>query len=251
MLCGGLYMPPRTHAAHHTCSVARTAAARKSAREEAKAAAAAAKAAKEAQLVREALARAAADPSDTGAVEAAVEVDYEGDTAEVLLAEGGVAANDRVYDVGSETREAMVEAVAAAATVVWTGPLGVVEVADCQGGTRELAEAVAEATRGGATTLVGACRAHAFMSHPVLCVRVCVAGGSEGGRDSPATFVFVYSPTLALAPTAGGSTVAWLNKLGVGGAAVTQATSGCAAVQRLLQGGLLPGAAVLSEADAQ
>ena len=129
---------------------------RRQARADARAAAAAAKQAAAQQLAREAEVRAQADPSDTGALEAAVEVEYDGETAEVVVAEGGVPEADRVLDVGSDTREVIAEAVAQAATVVWTGPMGVVELADCQAGTRELVDALNDATGNGTTTLVGA-----------------------------------------------------------------------------------------------
>ena len=44
---------------------------------------------------------------------------------------------------------------AGAKTVLWNGPMGVFEVPEFADGTRGVAEAVARATDGGATTIIG------------------------------------------------------------------------------------------------
>ena len=58
-------------------------------------------------------------------------------------------------DIGPETATAFAEAVEAARTVVWNGPMGLFEVAPFDAGTRRVAEAMVVATDRGATTIVG------------------------------------------------------------------------------------------------
>ena len=86
----------------------------------------------------------------------AQEFEYDGAVREVKAA--AVPADAFVLDVGSETREAWAERVNTAvviSTVVLYGPLGVVETPDCQGGTRDVMEAMATATKvRGITTVV-------------------------------------------------------------------------------------------------
>jgi phosphoglycerate kinase len=58
-------------------------------------------------------------------------------------------------DIGPRTVELFAKYLADARTVVWNGPMGVFEIAAFAAGTREVASAVIEATRAGATTVVG------------------------------------------------------------------------------------------------
>ena len=58
-------------------------------------------------------------------------------------------------DCGPESRKLFNAAVKEARTIVWNGPVGVFEFEKFCGGTRELAEAVAQATASGATTIIG------------------------------------------------------------------------------------------------
>ena len=58
-------------------------------------------------------------------------------------------------DVGETTRAMFTGAVMRARTVVWNGPMGVVEIPATAGGTLAIARAVADATAKGATTVVG------------------------------------------------------------------------------------------------
>jgi phosphoglycerate kinase len=58
-------------------------------------------------------------------------------------------------DIGMETRKLFAGKIAGAATVVWNGPMGVFEMKTFEGGTRAVAEAMAEATKKGAVTVVG------------------------------------------------------------------------------------------------
>lgn len=58
-------------------------------------------------------------------------------------------------DIGKEAREHFTEVILKAKTILWNGPMGVFEMEKFQQGTRQIAEAVAEATSRGAYSLVG------------------------------------------------------------------------------------------------
>lgn len=58
-------------------------------------------------------------------------------------------------DIGPATIAEFSAAVQRAKTILWNGPMGVFEMPSFQKGTRAVAEAVAEATKGGAYSLVG------------------------------------------------------------------------------------------------
>ncbi len=58
-------------------------------------------------------------------------------------------------DIGPRTRELFKQRILAAKTVFWNGPMGLFEVPEFAPGTRAVAEALAEATKRGARTVVG------------------------------------------------------------------------------------------------
>jgi len=58
-------------------------------------------------------------------------------------------------DIGPKTIEKFVNVVKKAKTVVWNGPMGVFEIDESAKGTFAIAEALAEATAKGATTIIG------------------------------------------------------------------------------------------------
>jgi phosphoglycerate kinase len=58
-------------------------------------------------------------------------------------------------DIGPRSVERYREEIARAQTVLWNGPMGVFEVQEFASGTEGVARALAEATDGGATTVVG------------------------------------------------------------------------------------------------
>ncbi|HEV2754673.1 MAG TPA: phosphoglycerate kinase [Actinomycetota bacterium] len=66
------------------------------------------------------------------------------------------AIGDRLgVDIGPETSTRFAEAITAARTALWNGPMGIFEIPEFAGGTRAVAEAVASATKNGAYTVAG------------------------------------------------------------------------------------------------
>jgi phosphoglycerate kinase len=66
-----------------------------------------------------------------------------------------IPADRMVLDVGPRTVDEYRRVLSDARTVLWNGPMGVFEIAEFAAGTRGVAEAVAEATDRGATTIIG------------------------------------------------------------------------------------------------
>ena len=58
-------------------------------------------------------------------------------------------------DIGPKTRDLFTEEILKAHTIVWNGPMGVFEMENFAAGTYAIAEALAQATDKGATTIVG------------------------------------------------------------------------------------------------
>jgi phosphoglycerate kinase len=58
-------------------------------------------------------------------------------------------------DIGPKTVASYVERIGRAATFFWNGPMGMFEVPEYAAGTRAIAQALAQATARGATTVVG------------------------------------------------------------------------------------------------
>jgi phosphoglycerate kinase len=72
-----------------------------------------------------------------------------------------VAANTSIpdgwmgLDLGPESREAFAEVIRQSKTILWNGPMGVFEMSTFSLGTEYVAQAIAEATAGGAYSLIG------------------------------------------------------------------------------------------------
>lgn len=78
------------------------------------------------------------------------------DSTETSVAEGGnIPADKSGFDIGPKTVEAYKAELARAKTVIWNGPMGVFEKPQFANGTRAVAQAVADATAQGATTVIG------------------------------------------------------------------------------------------------
>ena len=68
---------------------------------------------------------------------------------------GAIPEGEMGLDIGPETVEAYARTIREARTIVWNGPMGVFEMPNFARGTLAMAEALAEATRRGALTIVG------------------------------------------------------------------------------------------------
>jgi phosphoglycerate kinase len=66
-----------------------------------------------------------------------------------------IPADMAMLDIGPRTAESYARAIASAKTVLWNGPMGVFETPPFDKGTRAVADAMAQATAKGATTIVG------------------------------------------------------------------------------------------------
>jgi phosphoglycerate kinase len=66
-----------------------------------------------------------------------------------------IAADEAMFDIGPKSAGEFAAVIASAKTVVWNGPMGVFETKPFDAGTKAVAEAMAKATKAGATTIVG------------------------------------------------------------------------------------------------
>ena len=74
---------------------------------------------------------------------------------ETTVADGSIPEGWMGLDVGPKTRALFGAAIRSSRTVVWNGPMGVFEMPPFDAGTRAVAEAVADATKAGATSIAG------------------------------------------------------------------------------------------------
>ncbi len=76
--------------------------------------------------------------------------------AESTLTQGMAVPQDLIgVDIGPRTVEFFTEHIRSAKTVFWNGPMGIFEIDDFAKGTLSVAQAIAKATKSGATTIVG------------------------------------------------------------------------------------------------
>jgi phosphoglycerate kinase len=66
-----------------------------------------------------------------------------------------IPAGEAMLDIGPATAKQFAESIRAAKTVLWNGPMGVFETPPFDACTRAVAEALADSTKAGATTIVG------------------------------------------------------------------------------------------------
>jgi len=77
------------------------------------------------------------------------------DDAKTTVVEGNIPDNMEGFDIGPKTAKLYAEKIKAAKTVVWNGPMGVFEKKPFINGTKTVAQALADATSHGATTIIG------------------------------------------------------------------------------------------------
>ena len=96
----------------------------------------------EAKAVIEAMsARGAAVPIPVDVVTAK---EFNADAQAEVKAAADVAADDMILDIGPQTAAKLADQLRKAGTIVWTGPVGVFEMAPFEGGTKAIAQAIAE-----------------------------------------------------------------------------------------------------------
>ncbi|NNC33086.1 phosphoglycerate kinase [Longimicrobium terrae] len=88
-------------------------------------------------------------------VDAVVAPRLEAGQTTTVVAREEIQADQSVLDIGPRTVEEFRRVLGTAGTVLWNGPMGVFEIAEFAAGTRGVAEAVADATDRGATTIIG------------------------------------------------------------------------------------------------
>lgn len=76
-------------------------------------------------------------------------------TATSVVEGGNIPADKSGFDIGPKTIAMYRDEIAKARTIVWNGPMGVFEKPQFAAGTKAIAEAVAEVTGKGATTVIG------------------------------------------------------------------------------------------------
>jgi 3-phosphoglycerate kinase len=84
-----------------------------------------------------------------------VAAEFSNDAARETVPVARIPADKQGLDIGPDTVSRFAEVIKSSRTVVWNGPMGVFEFPNFAQGTRSIAEALAEATAHGATTIVG------------------------------------------------------------------------------------------------
>jgi len=79
----------------------------------------------------------------------------DGDVKTGVTKEEGIPDGFLGLDCGPKTNELNAAAVKASKTIIWNGPMGVFEMKKFEGGTKSLMEAVVDATKGGAVSVIG------------------------------------------------------------------------------------------------
>jgi phosphoglycerate kinase len=72
-----------------------------------------------------------------------------------VVSRDAIPGTQAMFDIGPKSVEDFAKSIQSAKTVVWNGPMGVFETKPFDKGTRGIAEAMAAATKNGATTIVG------------------------------------------------------------------------------------------------
>ena len=81
--------------------------------------------------------------------------DFKNDANTQICPSNAIPEGWEGMDAGPETRKAFADAIKGAKTILWNGPAGVFEFDNFAGGSKAIAEAIAEATKEGAFSLIG------------------------------------------------------------------------------------------------
>ena len=170
-----------------------------------------------------------------------LEFDYELPVREVKVADG--PGDDQwIMDIGSGTREVVGEIVERAKILIWTGPLGVAEVAEFAAGTQELIETVGSCKEQGLVSIAGKAIPPLDSTQFHFLSFVVVAA---------AVLLFALAVSLLSSCTAGTCTSAYAyfmtNASREEDTGFTHVAGGGPAVRKLLKGQFLPGVSVMSK----
>lgn len=88
-------------------------------------------------------------------IDSVVAKEFNNDAEHKVVGEDGIEDGWMALDIGPETAIAFGNTIKQAKTIVWNGPMGVFEMSNFADGTFEVAKALAEATKNGATTIIG------------------------------------------------------------------------------------------------
>ncbi len=113
----------------------------------------------------------------------------------------GLDASEMILDIGPDTADAYASVLRGAKTIVFNGPMGVYEKAPYRNGTRTIGEAIAEATKAGATSVVG------------------------GGDAAAAAHELGFADAMTHVSTGGGATLEFLEGKTLPGVAALEASA--------------------------
>jgi phosphoglycerate kinase len=88
-------------------------------------------------------------------VDAMVSMSIDAPQSAHAVSRDAIPADEAMFDIGPRSAKAFAQTIAGARTVVWNGPMGVFENKPFDSGTGVVADAMAAATKSGATTIVG------------------------------------------------------------------------------------------------
>jgi phosphoglycerate kinase len=88
-------------------------------------------------------------------VDSVVAREFKNDAEHKVVDQDGIEDGWMALDIGPESAISFGNQIKNAKTVLWNGPMGVFEMENYADGTFTVAEALAEATRFGATTIIG------------------------------------------------------------------------------------------------
>eukprot|EP00515_Schizochytrium_aggregatum_P000717 CAMPEP_0202044150 /NCGR_PEP_ID=MMETSP0962-20130828/31562_1 /ASSEMBLY_ACC=CAM_ASM_000488 /TAXON_ID=4773 /ORGANISM="Schizochytrium aggregatum, Strain ATCC28209" /LENGTH=271 /DNA_ID=CAMNT_0048608655 /DNA_START=11 /DNA_END=827 /DNA_ORIENTATION=- len=154
----------------------------------------------------------------------------------------GIEAGWMGLDVGPASQKAFAEVVKRAKLVVWNGPMGVFEFPKFSGGTKAVMDAVVEATKGGALTIIGGGDLNPFV------VRTLGGGDIRSSLQAVMDAVVEATKGGALTIIGGGDTATCCTPQYFDTEdKVSHVSTGGGASLELLEGKALPGVAALSE----